>query len=75
MAAIVATLWFPPGAALLWLGGALLGVPIRVLVTFGDRLHAAVGLVLWWLIVFLPALAYSAVFMPSWGKATTATDP
>jgi hypothetical protein len=31
-------------------------------------------LVLWWLILCLPALAYAAVFMPSWGKTTTATD-
>jgi len=32
-------------------------------------------MVLWWLILWLPALAYSAVFMPSWGKTTTATGP
>lgn len=68
MAAIVATLWFPPGAAIAWLCSALLGFPIRFFVTFGDRVHAVAGVVLWWLIVFLPALVYSAVFLPSWEK-------
>ena len=75
MAAIVATLWFPAGALVAGLASVLLDFPIRIVVTFGDRIHAAAGLVLWWLIVFLPALAYSAVFMPSWGKTTTATGP
>lgn len=68
MAAIVATLWFPAGALIAGLASVLLGFPLRIVVTFGDRFHAAVGLVLWWLILFLPALAYSAAFMPSWGK-------
>lgn len=75
MTAIVATMWFPVGAFLGVLASLLLNFPIRVLVTFGDRIHAAAGLVLWWLILYLPALAYSAVFMPSWGKTTTATGP
>lgn len=69
MAAIVATLWFPV-AALIAVGvSAVLDFPIRIVVTFADRIHAAPGLVLWWLILFVPALAYSAVFMPSWGKS------
>lgn len=71
MAAIVATLWFPVGALIAGLLNALLDLPIRTLATFGDRIPAAAGLVLWWLIVFVPALVYSAVFMPSWGKTTT----
>ena len=75
MAAIVATLWFPVGAVIAGLASVLLDFPIRIPLTFGDRIHAAAGLVLWWLIIFLPALAYSAVFMPSWGKKTTATGP
>jgi len=75
MAAIVATLWFPVAALIAGLASVLLDIPIRVVVTFGDRIHAAAGLVLWWLILWLPALAYSAVFMPSWGKTTTATGP
>ena len=72
MAAIVATLWFPVAALIAGIFSALLDFPFRIVVTFGDRIHAAAGLVLWWLIVFVPALAYSAVFMPSWGKSTTA---
>jgi hypothetical protein len=75
MAAIVATICFPVAALIAGLASVLLDFPIRIPVTFGDRIHAAAGLVLWWLILFLPALAYSAVFMPSWGKTTTATGP
>jgi len=72
MAAIVATLWFPV-AVLIAVGvSAVLDFPIRLVVTFGERIHGAAGLALWWLILFVPALAYSAVFMPSWGKSTTA---
>ena len=72
MAAIVATLWFPVVALIAVGASTVLDFPIRLVVTFGDRLHGAAGLLLWWLIVFVPALAYSAVFMPSWGKSTTA---
>ena len=75
MAAIVATLWFPVGAFIVGLASVLADFPIRSVTTFGDRIHAAAGQVLWWLILFLPALAYAAVFMPSWGKTTTATGP
>ena len=75
MAAVVATICFPVGALIAGLASFLLDFPMRILVTFGDRIHAAAGLVLWWLIVCLPALAYAAVFMPSWGKTTTATGP
>jgi len=75
MAAVVATLWFPVGSLIAVLASVLLDFPIRIVVTFGDRIHAAVGLVLWWLILFLSALPYAAVFMPSWGKTTTATGP
>jgi hypothetical protein len=75
MGAVVATLWVPVAALIAGLAIVLLDLPIRVVVTFGDRIHAAPGLVLWWLIVFLPALVYAAVFMPSWGKTTTPTGP
>jgi len=68
MAAIVATLWCPPAAVLIWLGSFLSDIPIRAVVTFGDRMHAVVGVVLWWVILFLPAIGYSAVFVPSWEK-------
>jgi hypothetical protein len=59
-------LWFPPAALLAWFCSVLFDFPIRAAVTFGDRIHALPGVVLWWLIVFLPALAYSAVLLPSW---------
>jgi hypothetical protein len=75
MAAIVATICIPVGALLAGLASVLLDFPLRVALTFGERIHAAAGLVLWWLILYLPALVYSAVFMPSWGKTTTATGP
>jgi hypothetical protein len=71
MAGVVAIMWFPIGALIAVLASVLLDFPMRFLLTFGDRIHAAVGLVLWWLILCLPALVYAAVFMPSWGKATT----
>jgi len=74
IAAIVATTWVPVAALIAALASVLLDFPIRSLVTFGDRIHAAAGLVLWWLILCLPALAYTAAFMPTWGKTTTATD-
>lgn len=73
MAAVVATICFPVAALIAGLASILMDVPIRILVTFGDRMHAALGLLLWWLIVCLPALGYSAVFMPSWGKTPNAT--
>lgn len=74
IAAVVATTWLPLVALVAGLAIVLLDVPILTLMTFGGRIHAAAGLLLWWLIVCLPALAYAAVFMPSWGKTTTATD-
>lgn len=73
MAAVVATIGCPLVALLAGLASVLLDFRIYALVTFGERIHAAAGLVLWWLIVLLPALVYAAVFMPSWGKETTAT--
>ena len=75
MAAVVATMWFPLGALIAGLASVLLDLRIHAVMTFGERVHAAAGLVLWWLIVLLPALVYAAVFMPSWGKETTATGP
>jgi hypothetical protein len=74
MAGIVATTWFPVAALIAVLASFLLDFPISTVVTFGNRIHAALGLVLAWLILFLPALAYSAVFMPSWDETTTGTQ-
>lgn len=75
MAAIVATISFPLGALIAGLAIVLLDLRVHAVVTFGERIHPAAGLALWWLIVLVPALVYAAVFMPSWGKETTATDP
>jgi hypothetical protein len=75
MAAVVATICIPVAVLIAGLASVLLDFPVRILVTFGDRIHAALGLLLWWLIVCLPALAYSAAFMPSWGKTPKATNP
>ena len=74
MAGIVATICFPVGALIAGVASFLLDFPINTLVTFGGRIHAAAGTVLWWLILFLPAIGYSAVFMPSWGETTTGTQ-
>ncbi|MGH8740918.1 MAG: hypothetical protein ACREUN_08400 [Burkholderiales bacterium] len=61
MAAIVTTLCFPVAAALALLGCAALGVPIHACVTFGDTFNAPAGVSVWWVIGFLPALAYAAL--------------
>lgn len=65
MAAIVTTLLCVPAAALVaWFCSSLLDIPVRELVTFGERVYPLVGLVLLWLLGFLPALAYSAIVLP-----------
>jgi len=61
MAAIVATLFLPPAAGLVWLGCALLDAPFESLVTFGHALPAPAGAFAWWGIAFLPALVYAGV--------------
>jgi len=67
MAAIVTTALFVPIVALFaLLSFALFGVSVRSFVTFGDALPAFEGLVAWWALVFVPAVAYSACVMP-WG--------
>ena len=65
MAAIVTTALFLPIMAVLeLLSFALFGVSIRSFMTFGEAITAYEGLVAWWAIVFVPALAYSACVMP-----------
>ena len=64
MAAIVATLaCIPVGAALALLLHQL-GVPLDAVLTLGSTVHASVGLVLWWLIVFAGACGYAAWLFP-----------
>jgi hypothetical protein len=65
MAAIVTTLLYGPAAAVLFvLSFAVFGASFHSFVTFGDRLPAAVGLLVWWLVAFVPAFGYAAFAMP-----------
>ena len=64
MAAIVTTLMCWPVAALLALFSfAVLGISFPALMTFGGELNGFQGLVAWWGLGFLPALAYSALVL------------
>jgi len=65
MAAIVTTmLCGPVGALLALLSFAVLGISLHSFVTFGDRFNALGGLLVWWLITFVPAFGYAAFAMP-----------
>jgi hypothetical protein len=65
MAAIVATLLFcPVGALLALLCFGLLGTSFHAFVTFGGTLSAIQGVLAWWLLDFVPALAYAAYALP-----------
>ncbi|HUJ88255.1 MAG TPA: hypothetical protein VLX30_15510 [Burkholderiales bacterium] len=65
MAAVVATALFVPVVALFaLLSFALFGVSLSSFMTFGEAIAAYQGLAVWWAIVFVPALAYSAFVMP-----------
>ena len=65
MAAIVTTmLCVPVGALLGLLSVAVLGVSVHSFITFGERLNAVGGLLVWWALVFVPALGYAALAMP-----------
>ena len=67
LAAIVATMLLPPLAGLAWLGCALLGGSFGGLVTFGGALVAPAGVAAWWLILFVPALAYAILIRQGQG--------
>ena len=65
MAAIVTSLlWLPVGASLALLCFALLGISFRAFLTFGDTFNGFQGLLVWWLLGFVPALAYAACVRP-----------
>ena len=64
MAAIVTTALFVPLGALLALVFGLLGVSLHALVTFDGLLGALEGVIAWWAIFYVPALAYAAYAMP-----------
>lgn len=67
IAAIVSALLFVPAGALLAGFCLLVGVALPVLVTFGGTLHPVLGLLAWWALGFLPALAYVAYVLP-WSR-------
>ena len=65
MASVVTTaLYVPVAGVLALLANALFDVSLHSFVTFGDALGAFEGLLVWWVVLFVPALAYSAVMMP-----------
>jgi hypothetical protein len=65
MAAIVATLlWLPVGALLAWLCFGVLGISVHAFVTFGDALNRFQGVLAWWALGFLAALAYAGFLLP-----------
>lgn len=64
MAAITATLACIPIGVALALVLHQLGMPLGTQVTLGGEVHAALGLVLWWLLVFAAACGYAAWLFP-----------
>ena len=66
MAAVVATLVCLPLGAMLALILRLVGVPFDIQLTFDGSLHAALGLLAWWVVFFIGACGYAAWAFP-WG--------
>jgi hypothetical protein len=65
MAGIVTTLlWLPVGALLAVFCYAVLDIPFQSFLTFGGTFNRFMGLLVWWMLIFLPALAYAAYAMP-----------
>jgi hypothetical protein len=64
LAAVVTTLLFVPAAVLLAGLLFLLGVSLPAFATFNGLLNAYQGTAAWWMIAFMPALAYSVYMMP-----------
>ena len=61
LAAIVTTMLFLPAAVLLAGLFFLVGVSWHAFATFNGVLNAYQGVATWWIIAFLPALAYSVL--------------
>ena len=71
MAGVVTTALYVPVMAVLALFSVeVVGVPLHSLVTFGEALSAVEGVAAWWIVLFIPALVYSACMMP-WGARKT----
>lgn len=67
MTAIVTSLLYVPAAALVAGALFLFGVSPYAFLTFGGTLNAVQGLIAWWVLGFLPALAYAAYVLP-WSR-------
>ena len=68
MAAIVTTMLFLPAAALLAGLFFLFGISLHAFATFNGALNAYLGVAAWWIIAFLPTLAYAAYVLPWEGR-------
>ena len=66
MAAVVATLVYLPVCIVLALALRAFGISFEAWITLGKALHPALGLLVWWLFVFLGACGYAAWLFP-WG--------
>jgi len=65
MAAVVTSaLCLPVGALLAFLCFALFDVSLGAFVTFGGSLTPFHGVLAWWAVLFVPALAYAGCAMP-----------
>jgi hypothetical protein len=64
MAAIVTTMLFLPVAVLLAGSFFVFDISLHAFATFNGALNAYQGTAAWWIIAFLPALAYSAYVLP-----------
>jgi len=67
MAAIVTTLLFVPAVAILAAVLYLAGTSLRDFMTFGGALNAVQGVLVWWALAFVPALAYAGYVLP-WSR-------
>ena len=69
MSCVVATMMLVPILAAAGLAAYFgFGIAFADLVTFGESLNGFEGVVAWWLIVLVPAIAYSATVMPWYGR-------
>jgi hypothetical protein len=75
MAAIVDSLLWAPFAALVWLFCFMaLGISFQDFLTFGGKVNTFQGIVMMWVLGFVPSLAYSAFAMP-WEYARLTDRP
>ena len=70
LAAVVTTMLYVPACALLaLLCFAVRDVSLAAFITFGGTYPAYLGVLAWWVLLFVPALAYAALF-PPWKSAS-----